>query len=638
MTMNIKEAKEQIKNAMTAYFTKDEFGSYAVPVEKQRPVFLMGPPGIGKTAIMEQIAQELDVCLVSYSMTHHTRQSALGLPFIEKKVFNGKEYQVSEYTMSEIIASVYETMEATGKKEGILFLDEINCVSETLAPSMLQFLQYKIFGRHRVPEGWIVVTAGNPPEYNKSVRDFDVVTLDRVKRIDVEEDYGVWKEYARRKNLHGAVLSYLDIKKDNFYRIENTADGLQFATARGWEDLSELLYAYETLGIRADREVVGQYIQMPRIAKDFANYLEMFYKYQKTYHVEGILSGTWENITVLELREAPFDEKLSVMGLVLSRLSEEARNTRCQDALTDALHTSLTEFREKIADAPPLTVLDQLLWKRRTAMKQAKEAGQLDKESRDLKQREINALEDYRQRLDREAVAPEGAMDAVRGWFGEEVERRKAVAELAAKYDVLVLEDDPYRDIRYSGEDLPPIKHFDTTGHVVMAGSFSKIFSPGSRLGYVVADTETIQHLVDVKSATNSHTSMLPQILCAEFFKRGCYPAHHQMICDLYRRRRDVMLQSIDRYFPAGTKHSNPDGGLFTWVELPGGIDTSALLQESSTDPAVNVAFVAGEGFFSDRDGQGKNCMRMSFGNTPEDLIEEGVRRLGGLICSKLNK
>ena len=213
MTMNIKEAKEQIKNAMTAYFTKDEFGSYAVPVEKQRPVFLMGPPGIGKTAIMEQIAQELDVCLVSYSMTHHTRQSALGLPFIEKKVFNGKEYQVSEYTMSEIIASVYETMEATGKKEGILFLDEINCVSETLAPMMLQFLQCKTFGNQALPEGWLIVAAGNPPEYNKSVRDFDVVTLDRVKRIDVAEDFGVWKEYARRKGIHGAVVSYLDIKR-----------------------------------------------------------------------------------------------------------------------------------------------------------------------------------------------------------------------------------------------------------------------------------------------------------------------------------------------------------------------------------------------------------------------------------------
>ena len=218
------------------------------------------------------------------------------------------------------------------------------------------------------------------------------------------------------------------------------------------------------------------------------------------------------------------------------------------------------------------------------------------------------------------------------------LERRKAVAELAAKYDVLVLEDDPYRDIRYSGEDLFPIKHFDTTDHVVMAGSFSKIFSPGSRLGYVVADAETIGHLVDVKAATNSHTSMLPQILCAEFFKRGYYPAHHKMICDLYRKRRDVMLQSIDRYFPAGTKHSYPDGGLFTWVELPGGIDTTALLRESTADPAVGVAFVEGEGFFSDHDGRGKNCMRMSFGSTPEDLIEEGVRRLGGLICSKLGQ
>ena len=137
--MNIKEAKEQIQNAITAYFTKDQFGNYKIPMERQRPIFLMGPPGIGKTAIMEQVASELGVGLVSYSMTHHTRQSALGLPFIEKKIYNGVEYSVSEYTMSEIIASVYNMMERTGLKEGILFLDEINCVSETLAPAMLQF-------------------------------------------------------------------------------------------------------------------------------------------------------------------------------------------------------------------------------------------------------------------------------------------------------------------------------------------------------------------------------------------------------------------------------------------------------------------------------------------------------------------
>lgn len=154
--MNIKDAKEQIKNAMTAYFTLDEFSNYQIPIEKQRPVFLMGPPGIGKTAIMEQIAQELGVGLVSYSMTHHTRQSALGLPFIVRKTYGGKEYDVSEYTMSEIIAAVYDMMEQTGIKQGILFLDEINCVSETLAPAMLQFLQFKIFGRHRAPgAGWL---------------------------------------------------------------------------------------------------------------------------------------------------------------------------------------------------------------------------------------------------------------------------------------------------------------------------------------------------------------------------------------------------------------------------------------------------------------------------------------------------
>lgn len=125
--MNIREAKQQIKNAMVAYFAKDEFGNYLLPPERQRPVFLLGAPGIGKTAIMEQIAQELEVGFVSYSMTHHTRQSALGLPFIATKTYDGVEYQVSEYTMSEIIASVYEAMEATGRREGILFLDEINC-------------------------------------------------------------------------------------------------------------------------------------------------------------------------------------------------------------------------------------------------------------------------------------------------------------------------------------------------------------------------------------------------------------------------------------------------------------------------------------------------------------------------------
>lgn len=235
--MNIKNAKKQIYNAMKAYFTKDENGDYIIPIERQRPVFLMGPTGIGKTAIMEQVAAEMGVGILSYSMTHHTRQSALGLPFIERKTYQGKEYDISEYTMSEIIASVYDLMEETGIREGILFLDEINCVSETLAPIMLQFLQYKVFGRHRVPSGWIVVTAGNPPEYNNSVREFDIVTWDRLKRIDVEPDFDVWKEYAYARAVHPAVITYLEIKKADFYQIETTVDGKSFVTARGWDDL-----------------------------------------------------------------------------------------------------------------------------------------------------------------------------------------------------------------------------------------------------------------------------------------------------------------------------------------------------------------------------------------------------------------
>ena len=427
--MNIKQAKQEIQNTLRAYLSKDELGNYLIPSLRQRPVLLMGPPGIGKTQIMAQIAAETGVGLVAYTITHHTRQSAIGLPFIEHRTYGDKEYAITEYTMSEILASVYELMKKTGLKEGILFLDEINCVSETLAPMMLQFLQCKTFGNQALPEGWLIVAAGNPPEYNKSVRDFDVVTLDRVKRIDVEDDFGVWKEYARRKGIHGAVLSYLDIKKENFYCIETTVDGLQFATARGWEDLSELIIAYEKLGLRVDREVVGQYIQLPRIAKDFANYLELYYKYQRVYHVEDILEGTWQTITAMELKAAPFDEKFSVMGLLLSRLSEEAKRVRLQDELTVTLHATLKELKGEMKTSSPRQVLQGAIAVRQNAMQVAKDAGRLDKESRDLKLREINALQAYSTRLTEEDIADEAAFASIREWFGSEVEQRRTLAQ-----------------------------------------------------------------------------------------------------------------------------------------------------------------------------------------------------------------
>jgi 2-aminoadipate transaminase len=216
------------------------------------------------------------------------------------------------------------------------------------------------------------------------------------------------------------------------------------------------------------------------------------------------------------------------------------------------------------------------------------------------------------------------------------MERRQKIAELGSKYDVIILEDDPYRDIRYSGDELLPIKAFDKTGHTVLANSFSKIFSPGSRIGYVYANDDIISKMTDAKSASNSHTSLLPQIICAEFFKRGYYPEHHKQLCDIHRERRDAMIESIDKFFPEGTKRTFPDGGLFTWVELPGGINTSELLKEATSNPDVKAAFVAGEGFFTEGNGKGSNCMRLSFGGNSPDKIRIGIERLGNLIKSKL--
>ena len=134
--MNITAAKQQIKDTVEAYLTVDDAGMYVISAAHQRPIFMLGAPGIGKTAIMEQVARELEIGIVSYSMTHHTRQSALGLPRIETQEFEGWEYEASEYTMSEIVAAIYDYMKRTGLRRGILFLDEINCVSETLYPGV----------------------------------------------------------------------------------------------------------------------------------------------------------------------------------------------------------------------------------------------------------------------------------------------------------------------------------------------------------------------------------------------------------------------------------------------------------------------------------------------------------------------
>ena len=447
--MNIKRAKQEIKNALRAYLAKDEFGAWRIPPIRQRPVLLIGPPGIGKTQIMQQIAEETGVGLVSYTLTHHTRQSALGLPFIEKVRLGGEERTVTSYTMSEIIASVYREIERTGVSEGILFLDEINCISETLTPMMLQFLQCKTFGNQQLPEGWMVVAAGNPPEYNKSVREFDVVTLDRVKKIDIEEDFGVWKEYAGKRGIHGAILSYLEIRRDNFYRVETTADGIQFVTARGWEDLSNLLDTYESLDLQADEALIRQYLQHQKIAEDFSAYLDLYYKYRDDYGVEEILAGQVKPAVYARLLNAPFDERLSLVSLILSGLNTRFTASRQADAVADACYAFLREAKQGFSTLPAdipdgeLTLFGQMVTDYDAETQQKRAAGLLSKDSLTTRLQVLAVLRQWEGELRRASAAgTQEAFDLLRGQFqsladAREKAQQTASAALEAAFDFM---------------------------------------------------------------------------------------------------------------------------------------------------------------------------------------------------------
>ena len=419
--MNIKQAKQEVVDTVEAYLMKDEYGEYVIPSVHQRPVLLLGAPGIGKTQIMEQAARECGVALVAYTITHHTRQSAIGLPFVSKKEYGGREYSATEYTMSEIVASIYNRMSETGLSEGILFIDEINCVSETLAPAMLQFLQCKSFGNHEIPKGWVIVAAGNPPEYNKSVREFDVVTLDRVKKILVEPDYQTWREYAYKENMHPAILSYLELRNNCFYQMETTIDGKQFATPRGWEDLSRMMEVYERLGKNITADLVGQYIQHERISQEFAEYYELYQKYQQDYQITEILQGKNSEAMVRKVSHASFDERVSVVNLLFSGTRQAVRKVMLQEEVLEKVFEVLKALKKNLASGDLAQRLEDYIFDLKNTREKKQKEGLLERREDLCIRQAVTLLEDYAKLLKQHSeVRGEDAFDLVREAFGEE--------------------------------------------------------------------------------------------------------------------------------------------------------------------------------------------------------------------------
>ena len=212
-------------------------------------------------------------------------------------------------------------------------------------------------------------------------------------------------------------------------------------------------------------------------------------------------------------------------------------------------------------------------------------------------------------------------------------ERRKQLAELAEKYDVYVLEDNPYGEIRFAGQHVPAVKSFDKSGHVLYMSTFSKTLAPGFRLGWLVADKNVVNKLTVLKQSADLHTDNLAHFAGSQFCADNDVDAHVKEISALYGKRKDLMLEGIKKYFPEGVKYTDPEGGMFLWVEVPGVDDTVELFKECLEH---DVAFVPGDPFFAD--GVQPGAFRLNYSNMKEDQIEVGLKRLGAALTAAVNK
>lgn len=211
------------------------------------------------------------------------------------------------------------------------------------------------------------------------------------------------------------------------------------------------------------------------------------------------------------------------------------------------------------------------------------------------------------------------------------VERRKGLVELANKYDVVILEDNPYGELRFEGEMPPAVKHYDTEGRVIFLGTFSKIFSPGLRVAWACAEGELFEKLVLAKQGADLQSSTFTQMLVSKFLEKCDIEEHISKIKKVYSKRRDIMVATMEKEFPEGVKFTHPEGGLFTWVILPEHIDSNDLATKALEN---NVAFVPGSSFFPH--GGNANTMRLNYSSMTEEKIEEGIKRLAKAIKSMM--
>ncbi|MCD8267401.1 MAG: PLP-dependent aminotransferase family protein [Parabacteroides sp.] len=213
------------------------------------------------------------------------------------------------------------------------------------------------------------------------------------------------------------------------------------------------------------------------------------------------------------------------------------------------------------------------------------------------------------------------------------LDRRRKLAKLSSKYGVAVIEDNPYGELRFEGESLPSVKSFDTVGNILCTGSFSKIFCPGFRIGWIAGDKDIIRKYVLVKQSMDLQCNTIAQMTIAEYLKRYDIDKHIGKIVAVYKRRRDIALECMERYFPDTVKFTRPEGGLFTWVELPEGISAREILERCLER---KIAFVPGASFFPN--GNKENTFRINYSNMPEDRIRKGLHTLGEVVKEYISR